>query len=85
MQWLEGRFRHTGDRDSGPLQIMYSIDGREDLPEQELSHLEGYMASGPVRIGNAAATSCSSTSTASSWTPSTSVTSTGSRSTTTAG
>ena len=45
MQWLEGRFRHAVDRESGPLQIMYGIDGREDLPEQELSHLEGYMGS----------------------------------------
>jgi GH15 family glucan-1,4-alpha-glucosidase len=51
MDWLEGRVRA-----SGPLQIMYGIDGREDLPEQELSHLEGYMGSAPVRIGNGAAT-----------------------------
>jgi GH15 family glucan-1,4-alpha-glucosidase len=51
MQWLEGRVRV-----SGPLQIMYGIDGREDLPELELSHLEGYMGSAPVRIGNGAAT-----------------------------
>ena len=56
MQWLEGRFRHAADRESGPLQIMYGIDGREDLPEEELPHLEGYMGSAPVRIGNAAAT-----------------------------
>jgi GH15 family glucan-1,4-alpha-glucosidase len=56
MGWLEGRFRHTGDRESGPLQIMYGIDGREDLPEEELSHLEGYMGSAPVRIRNPAAT-----------------------------
>jgi GH15 family glucan-1,4-alpha-glucosidase len=56
MQWLEGRFRHAADRESGPLQIMYGIDGREELPEHELSHLEGYMGSAPVRVGNAAAT-----------------------------
>jgi hypothetical protein len=37
MQWLEGRFRHAGGRESGPLQITYGIDGREDLPEQELT------------------------------------------------
>jgi GH15 family glucan-1,4-alpha-glucosidase len=54
--WLEGRFRHAADRESGPLQIMYGIDGREDLAEEELSHLEGYMGSAPVRIGNGAAT-----------------------------
>jgi GH15 family glucan-1,4-alpha-glucosidase len=56
MEWLEGRFRHAADSESGPLQIMYGIDGREDLPEEELSHLEGYMGSAPVRIGNGAAT-----------------------------
>jgi GH15 family glucan-1,4-alpha-glucosidase len=56
MQYLEGRIRLGADRESGPLQIMYGIDGREDLPETELRHLEGYMGSAPVRIGNGAAT-----------------------------
>jgi GH15 family glucan-1,4-alpha-glucosidase len=55
MEWLEGRVRDAADRESGPLQIMYGIDGRERLPEEELSHLEGYMGSAPVRIGNGAA------------------------------
>jgi GH15 family glucan-1,4-alpha-glucosidase len=55
MQWLEARFRHAAHCESGPLQIMYGIDGRADLPEQELTHLEGYMGSAPVRIGNGAA------------------------------
>ena len=56
LEWLEGRIRQAADRESGPLQIMYGIDGRQDLTEEQLLHLEGYMGSAPVRIGNGAAT-----------------------------
>jgi GH15 family glucan-1,4-alpha-glucosidase len=33
---------------------MYGIDGRHQLPEETLDHLEGYRGSRPVRIGNGA-------------------------------
>ena len=56
LEWLQARIRQAADRESGPLQIMYGIDGREDLHEDQLLHLEGYMGSAPVRIGNGAAT-----------------------------
>jgi GH15 family glucan-1,4-alpha-glucosidase len=39
---------------SGSLQIMYGIDGRKHLLEERLDHLDGYMGSKPVRIGNGA-------------------------------
>ncbi len=55
MGFLTERFRSGRGGESGPLQIMYGIDGRAELPEEELEHFEGYRGSGPVRIGNAAA------------------------------
>jgi GH15 family glucan-1,4-alpha-glucosidase len=54
MDWLTHRFRESRDAESGPLQIMYGVDGRSTLPEEVLD-LEGYRGSAPVRIGNAAA------------------------------
>jgi GH15 family glucan-1,4-alpha-glucosidase len=38
----------------GSLQIMYTIDGRPAPAEEILPHLDGYLGSRPVRIGNAA-------------------------------
>jgi GH15 family glucan-1,4-alpha-glucosidase len=54
MGWLTDRMRDWKVGPSGPLQIMYGIDGRLDLPETTLPHWEGYRGSAPVRIGNAA-------------------------------
>ncbi|AKT44012.1 glycoside hydrolase family 15 protein [Chondromyces crocatus] len=55
MEWLRARVsEHDGP--SGPLQLMYGIDGRHELPEIDLSHLDGYRGSHPVRVGNLART-----------------------------
>jgi GH15 family glucan-1,4-alpha-glucosidase len=55
MDWLTDRFKERMRGESGPLQIMYGIDGRADLREEILDHFEGYRGSAPVRIGNGAA------------------------------
>ena len=52
--WLADRWQESDGENTGPLQLMYAIDGRSDLTEQILDHLEGYRGSAPVRIGNAA-------------------------------
>ncbi|MEU9012211.1 glycoside hydrolase family 15 protein [Streptomyces sp. NPDC048479] len=54
MGFLSERGIMRGSGPAGPLQIMYGIDGRGELPERELPHLEGYLGSAPVRVGNAA-------------------------------
>ena len=51
MGWLK---RTTAGR-AEDLQIMYGVGGERFLPEIELTHLEGYRGSRPVRIGNGAA------------------------------
>ena len=53
--WLGDRFRERRQGESGPLQIMYAIDGNPELEEITLDHLEGYRGSAPVRVGNGAA------------------------------
>jgi len=55
MGFLARHVSRPPDGTTDPLQIMYGIDGRCDLPETELGHLEGYQGSAPVRTGNAAA------------------------------
>ncbi len=50
MQWLEGCLMEFDDKDG--LRSVYAIDGRPVPEEEELTHLEGYRGSRPVRIGN---------------------------------
>jgi GH15 family glucan-1,4-alpha-glucosidase len=52
MHWIEDRVNDLNP--DGSLQIMYGIDGRRELTEEILPHLEGYRGSSPVRIGNGA-------------------------------
>ncbi len=52
MRWIEARCNEL--EPNGALQIMYGIDGRHELAEIELPHLEGYRKSSPIRIGNGA-------------------------------
>jgi GH15 family glucan-1,4-alpha-glucosidase len=52
MNWLGSRC-HSSNPD-GSLQLMYGIDGRQDLTEVTLEHLDGYRGSRPVRLGNGA-------------------------------
>ncbi|MEU1479096.1 glycoside hydrolase family 15 protein [Streptomyces sp. NPDC005760] len=56
--WLSDRVKEQAGSGgtTGPLNIMYKVDGSSDLEEQTLGHWEGYAGSGPVRIGNGAAT-----------------------------
>lgn len=52
MGWVEKQCNDIGN--AGNLSLMYSMDGRKDLFEIELTHMEGYRKSYPVRIGNGA-------------------------------
>ncbi len=84
--WTGSSSVATSSSPDGSLQIMYGIDGRHDLAEETLDHLEGYRGlAAPCASATAPTISCSSTSTASCWTPSTSSTSTAPRSPTTSG
>ncbi len=52
MGWIEARCQNSGL--DGSLQLMYGIDGKSDLTEETLDHLDGYRGSRPVRLGNGA-------------------------------
>jgi GH15 family glucan-1,4-alpha-glucosidase len=51
LEWLVNASRITRPR----LEVLYNLDGRPVRYERELEGVGGYRASGPVRIGNAAA------------------------------
>jgi GH15 family glucan-1,4-alpha-glucosidase len=53
--WMRDRATEQAGNGSGPMKIMYRVDGSSDLTEETLSHLEGWRGSVPVRIGNGAA------------------------------
>jgi pentatricopeptide repeat protein len=55
LAWLRDRIQEHVGTSSGPLKIMYRVDGSSDLIEESLDHLAGYRDSRPVRIGNGAA------------------------------
>jgi GH15 family glucan-1,4-alpha-glucosidase len=52
--WLKDRATEQAGDGSGPVRIMYRVDGRSDLTEETLDHFEGWRGSRPVRIGNGA-------------------------------
>ena len=52
MRWLETQIDQGDDWEH--LQILYGIDGRRQLDEITLDHLDGYRGSKPVRVGNQA-------------------------------
>lgn len=55
MNFISDRLRYSRTSE-GALPIMFSIRGETELEEIELTHLDGYRGSKPVRIGNGAAT-----------------------------
>jgi GH15 family glucan-1,4-alpha-glucosidase len=55
LHFVNHRVSEHAGTSSGPLKIMYRVDGSSDLTEQSLDHLEGYLGSRPVRLGNGAA------------------------------
>ncbi|GAA0436652.1 glycoside hydrolase family 15 protein [Leifsonia naganoensis] len=54
-RWLRDRVMEADGSPTGPLNIMYRIDGDPNLSEEVIEGWEGYRGSYPVRIGNGAA------------------------------
>lgn len=53
MRWLKGRVSDCCGQPT-KINILYGIDGRQELPEAELEHFSGHGGAKPVRIGNEA-------------------------------
>ncbi len=53
MNWI-GKELDTIEQHQGTLQLMYTLEGGEEMEERALANLEGYRQSAPVRIGNGA-------------------------------
>ncbi|UZE10146.1 glycoside hydrolase family 15 protein [Pseudomonas sp. B21-053] len=53
MKWMRHRVSDCHGQ-SMKINILYAIDGRQELPETELTHLAGHGGAKPVRIGNGA-------------------------------
>jgi len=54
MNWIETYpTKHIDPK--APMPVLFTIQGDSPIPEQTLEHWEGYLGSGPVRIGNGAA------------------------------
>ena len=53
--WLRERVVDPVANETGPLNIMYRVDGDPELVEETIEGWEGYRQSYPVRIGNGAA------------------------------
>lgn len=54
IEWVSERYEQSAS--DGSLNVMYRLNGGNDIEEKVLDHLEGYKGSRPVRIGNAAST-----------------------------
>lgn len=55
MRWVRGRL-DDGVDGCEKLGILYALNGRQELPEENLDHLSGHGGATPVRIGNGAYT-----------------------------
>jgi GH15 family glucan-1,4-alpha-glucosidase len=57
MGWLQERAKEH--ESGGPLRVLYGIDGRHNLPEITLDHLDGYRVPGPCVSAMPPAGNCS--------------------------